>query len=216
MIDVLADWRSERDMPRIRRIRKVSRNNRTIEKVDAEMQSVLPSRFKAMRTANSSTRVVLVGTRVFSLKLGSMLSDERSVDIVASAETDRSAIGAAALHGAELVIVELEFGGPVQGIFIARSIMERSPDCGIMMVCRTMTENAARHLWVYGTESWSVLTGATARNPAQVIDAVNSAVRGMTWIEPGVRRKLSEFGARPKSIEERRQAILSGRLTAEA
>lgn len=201
-------------MPRIRRIRKVSRSSRAIEKVDAEMHSVLPSRFKAMRNASSSPRVVLVGARVFNLRLGNLLSNESSVDIVATADTDRAALGAAALNGAELVVVEMEFGGPVQGIFIARSIMERTPDCGIMIVCRTMTENAARHLWVYGTESWSVLTGASAKNPAQVVDAVNSAVRGMTWIEPGVSRKLSEFGHRPESIEERRQAILSGRLTA--
>ena len=203
-------------MSRIRRVRKSSRTNRAIEKVDAEMRAILPSRFRSMQSPDSVPRLVLIGSKVFTLKLDKALADEASMQIVASADTQRDALAAAVTHGAELVIVELEFGGPVQGIFLSRVIMDRAPDCGIMLICRTFTDTVARHLWVYGTESWSVLTGATSKNPAHVAEAVNSAVRGMTWVEPGVRRALAEFGPRPKSIEERRQLMLDDTATTSA
>jgi hypothetical protein len=125
-------------------------------------------------------------------------------------------MAAVALHGAEMVIIELEFGGPAAGVLLARSIMDRNPSCGIMMVCRNFTGPVARHFWVYGTESWSVITGATSKSPAHVAEAVNSAVRGMIWVEPGVRRTLAAFGPRPKSIEERRQKMLDDSAAAAA
>ena len=152
--------------------------------------------------------MVVVGSPIFTIKLSKSLSGDEDIEIVAKANTQKDAMSVANQFGAELAVVETDFGGIAQGILLARAMHERTPGCGIMLVCGPFTETLARYLWVYGTESWSVITAATAKNPHHVAEAVSSAVHGMTWVEPGVRRDLEKYGPRPRSMDERRLILL--------
>jgi hypothetical protein len=186
---------------RIRRVRKIR---------GVRPSALISSKLTAQQRPGVRPRVVLVGSRLFNVRTMKALTGEPSFEVAAGVESAKEAVAAATLHHAELAIVEIGVAGVAQRVMLARAMVDRNPGCGIMLICGAFTESVARMLWVYGTESWSVLTGASSKNPAQVAEAVNSALRGMIWVEPGVRRVLASFGPRPKSMDERRLLMLDG------
>ena len=200
------------DMISVMRIRRVRRQRAGRGRSEA-FRPVVPamaSGSNGQSAAEASARVLLAGSRLFNLRMAKTLAGQAGVEVVATAESARDAVAAVTTHRAELAMVEVGVAGVMERAMLARAVVNRSPGCGIMLVCSTLTEPVARSLWVYGTESWSVITGASSKNPEQMAEAVRSAVRGMLWVEPGVRRVMASFGPRPKSIEERRLLMLDG------
>jgi DNA-binding NarL/FixJ family response regulator len=196
-------------MPRIRKIRR-RKVNQAAPRAASEIDAILPSRFRDEQSVGSASRVVIAGDRIFNVKLSKLLENESDLRIVGTAETPREALAAPNELGAELIVVSVDLGGSSQGVNLARTINERSPGCGIMLVCDSLSQTLARYLWTYGTDSWSVISAATSKNPAHIAEAVSSAVRGITWLEPGVARALATFGPRPHSLDERKLLLLDG------
>lgn len=151
--------------------------------------------------------MVIVGDQIFGLKLTKLVAEETDFKVVATASTLKEARAYPNEFNADLTVIEVEFGGPGEGIALARELNERSPGCAFMLVCGPFTATTARALWVYGTDAWSVITQATAKSPGHFAEAVSSAVHGMTWVEPGVKRELRSYGPRPNSFNERKLAI---------
>lgn len=191
-------------MARIRKIRrrKISRASDDRAGLDA---ATTPS--EQEQSPRASSRVVIVGDHIFGLKLAKLVAEETDFTVVATASTVREARAYPNEFKADLTVVEVDFGGPGEGITLARELNERSPGCAFMMVCGPFTETTAQALWVFGTDAWSVITQATAKSPGHFAEAVSSAVHGMTWVEPGVKRELSSFGPRPNSFDARKLAI---------
>ncbi len=195
-------------MPRVRRIRRIKSPTSSSRRPEAFIPASLPSRTREQQVAGSASRVVIVGSPIVTIELSKLLQAEPDLQVVGKANTPKDAMAVVNQFGAELAVIETDFGGTAQGLLLARSMNERSPGCGIMLVCGPFTETLARYLWVYGTESWSVITAATAKNARHISEAVSSAVHGMTWVEPGVRRDLEKYGPRPRSMDERRLMLL--------
>lgn len=191
-------------MPRIRRIkrRRPDRSHAT----DPGVNAVLPSRFNE-RGADGDKRVVVVGNPIFNLKMGNIVKDLPGVELAAVARTAKDALAFPTEHGAELVIVDVDFGGAGQGVSFARDINQRSTGAAFLLVCGAMTPTTSRALWVYGTNSWSVISPATAKNPDQLIETIKSAILGRAWVEPGIQREIQQLGPRPKSLAERKLAV---------
>lgn len=182
----------------------------------AAVDAVLPSRFREDQAPGGVSRVVIVGSHIFNLKLAKLLEHESGFEVVATADTAREAMAAPNEHGAELTIIEVDFGGAAQGTVLARSIAERSQGCAIMLVCGTFTSSVAKHLWVYGVDSWSIISSATAQSPTHVSEAVSSAVHGKTWVEPGIKRAMAAYGPRLKSVNERKLTMFDDQAQSQA
>lgn len=191
-------------MARIRRIKRRKINRAAGDSAGVEAVTTPAEQEQSPRR---SSRVVIVGDHIFGLKLTKLVAEETDFTVVATASTIREARAYPNEFNADLTVVEVDFGGPGQGITLARELNERSPGCAFMMVCGPFTKATAQALWVFGTDAWSVITQATAKSPGHFAEAVNSAVHGMTWIEPGVKRELSSFGKRPNSFDARKLAI---------
>ncbi len=174
--------------------------------MDASVASVLPSRFKQSE-AEQKSRVVIVGQSVFNLRLEKLIAEVADLEVVATATTMKEALAFPNEYGAELTIVDTDFGGDVVGVSLARDISERSPGCAIMLVCGPFTQTLAQNIWVYTVDSWSVVSQATAKNHAEMMEAVSSTVHGMKWVEPGIQRELQKLGPRPRSLDERKLAM---------
>ncbi len=192
-------------MARVRRIkrRKVNKAAREAAQADIAMASAAEE-----SQAGEASKVVIVGDRIFNLRLSKLVSEETDFNVVATAATVMEARAYPNEHKADLTVVDVDFGGTNEGVVIARDLNERRPGSGIMIVCGPFTSNTAKTLWVYGADAWSVVTQATAKNPAHFAEAVSSAVHGMTWIEPGVARELQIYGPRPNSFDERRLMMM--------
>ncbi len=191
-------------MPRIRKIRRRKINQ--ARKHEAAVDAVMPSRFQESR-ADGASRIVIIGEHIFNVKLSKLVENEEGLEVVATASTAKEAMAIPNEYGAELAIVDVDFGGISAGIALTRDINERSPGCAFMLICGLFTSAVARNLWVYSTESWSVISQATAKNPRHLAEAISSAVHGITWIEPGITRELQQYGERSKSLDERKLSI---------
>lgn len=120
-------------MPRIRKIRR-RKVNQAAPRAVSEVDAILPSRFRDEQTVSSASRVVIAGDRIFNVKLSKLLENESDLRVVGTAETPREALAAPNELGADLIVVSVDLGGSSQGINLARTINERSPGCGIMLV----------------------------------------------------------------------------------
>lgn len=130
-----------------------------------------------------------------------------SVMIAGTADNSQSMVAMTAMAKADLAIIELDCGGELQGLAVARAIAANSPATGIMIYTPALNPRAFKALWVYGSQKWSIITRASLANLAHVRATVKSAVRGLTWTEPGVQRQWSELGDRPRSIEDRQSVM---------
>jgi hypothetical protein len=127
-----------------------------------------------------------------------------SLMIARTVDDIQSMVAMTAMSKAELAIVELDCGEPLEGLNVARAIAANSPATGIMIYTAALAPRAFKALWVYGSEKWSIITRESLANPSHLRATVKSAVRGLTWSEPGVKRQWSELGERPRSVEDRR------------
>ncbi len=191
-------------MPRIRRIRRRKINKAA--QAPAQLDAV-KSPGSEDQAPGSTSRVVIVGDRIFNLKLSNLMGGETDFKIVATADTRRDAFAFPNEFAAELTVVDVDFDGHGQGIKLARELNEKSPGCAFMLICGPFTSTTVQTLWVYGADSWSVITQATAKSPAHFAEVVSSAVHGIPWIEPGITRALREYGPRPNSLDERKLLV---------
>jgi len=143
----------------------------------------------------------------FDHEIHQCLDPMDSVMIAGTVGNSQSMVAMTAMSKADLAIIELDCGGGLQGLNVARAISANSPATGIMIYTPVLNPRAFKALWVYGSEKWSIITRASLANPAHVRATVKSAVRGLTWTEPGVQRQWSELGERPRSIEDRRSVM---------
>lgn len=130
-----------------------------------------------------------------------------SVMIAGTVENSQSMVAMTAMSKADLAIIELDCGGELEGLNVARAISANSPATGIIIYTPALNPRSFKGLWVFGSEKWSIITRASLANPAHVRATVKSAVRGLTWTEPGVQRQWSELGERPRNLEDRRKLM---------
>ncbi len=143
----------------------------------------------------------------FEHEIHQCLDPMDSVMVAGTVENLQSMVAMTAMSKADLAIIELDCGGELQGLNVARAIAANSPATAIMIYTPALNPRAFKALWVYGSEKWSIITRASLANPAHVRATVKSAVRGLTWTEPGVQRQWSELGERPRTVEDRRSVM---------
>ena len=153
---------------------------------------------------DSPGAIAIYGGFEFSQELHECLDPLDSIMIVGTVETGQSMVAMTAMSKADLAIIELDFGGDLAGLNVARTVAANSPACGIMVYTPALTPKGFKALWIYGSEQWSIITRASLANPAHIRATVKSVVRGLPWTEPGVQRQWAELGDRPRTVESRR------------
>ena len=171
------------------------------------LQQPITRRVKHRPELEAPGNVVIYGGFEFDNELRECLDPMDSVAIAGTVVNAPSMIALTAMAKADLAIVELDCGGPLEGLSAARAISANSPATAILIYTPALGPRAFKALWVYGSEKWSIITRASLANPAHVRATVKSAVRGLTWSEPGVQRQWSELGDRPRSVEDRRKLM---------
>lgn len=151
---------------------------------------------------------VIIGGPKYVRELQILLQDTADLTFVGDADTARAAAAVAATGKAELAVIDANVGGPAQGIQFARDILHYIPGCGVILTAQNFDARLAMHLWVYGRETWSVITNASLKNPDNMNSCIQSAIRNMPWIEPGIQRVMKPMGARPAKLADRERLLL--------
>ncbi len=171
------------------------------------LQQPITRRVAERPEIDSTGSISVYGGFEFNHELHECLDPLDSVMIVGTVETAQSMVAMTAMSKADLAIIELDFGGNLAGLNVARAVAANSPACGIMIYTPALTPKGFKALWIYGSEQWSIITRASLANPAHVRATVKSVVRGLHWTEPGVQRQWAELGDRPRTVEDRRALL---------
>ena len=171
------------------------------------MQQPITRRRTERPEIDAPGKIAIYADFEFDHKIHQCLDPLESVMIAGTADNSQSMVAMTAMARADLAIIELDCGGELQGLAVARAITANSPATGIMIYTPALSPRAFKALWVYGSQKWSIITRASLANPAHVRATVKSAVRGLTWTEPGVQRQWAELGERPRSIEDRQSVM---------
>jgi len=171
------------------------------------LQQPIARRVKHRAELEPPGKVVIFGDFEFDSELRLCLDPMDSVMVAGTVENAQSMVAMTAMSKADLAIIELDCGGSLEGLSVARAIAANSPAIAILIYTPALNPRAFKALWVYGSEKWSIITRASLANPAHVRATVRSAVRGLTWSEPGVQHQWSELGDRPRSVEDRRKLM---------
>ncbi len=170
-------------------------------------QQPIARRVKQRPELETLGKIVIYGGFELDQELHECLDPLDSVMVAGTVENAQSMIAMTAMAKADLAIIELDCGGTLEGLSVARSIAANSPATAILIYTPALNPRAFKALWVYGSEKWSIITRASLANPSHVRATVKSAVRGLTWSEPGVQRQWTELGDRPRSVEDRRKLM---------
>ena len=168
------------------------------------LQQPITRRAAGRTEIESPGAIAVYGGFEFNQELHECLDLLESVMIVGTVENGQSMVAMTAMSKADLAIIELDCGGDLAGLKVARAVAANSPACGIMVYTPALSPKGFKALWVYGSEQWSIITRASLANPAHIRATVKSVVRGLPWTEPGVQRQWAELGERPRTIEDRR------------
>ena len=174
------------------------------------LQQPIARRVKHRAELEPPGKVVIFGDFEFDSELRLCLDPMDSVMVAGTVENAQSMVAMTAMSKADLAIIELDCGGSLEGLSVARAIAANSPAIAILIYTPALNPRAFKAFRVYGSEKWSIITRASLANPAHVRATVRSAVRGLTWSEPGVQRQWSELGDRPRSVEGRRKLMQLG------
>ncbi|GEM_PF-3552922 len=153
----------------------------------ARMVPGLPSR------ARTGTPVFIFGAPQFIADVKEALVESKSVTVMGSASDLVRATPLAALARSQVVIIDANVGGVIDGARVARSVQRSFGNCSPVILLRTMNEEAVvwlRKLHREGNIQWSIVTGKGMTRVGEFEVAIQSAARGLRWVQPELKAVL--------------------------
>lgn len=113
------------------------------------------------------------------------------VSLVGLADTPSNALKMLIQEHPEAVILDADFGGPFNGLDLAKTMQKTRSQAAIIMLLPDLdAEQMKTQSRRFGT-SWSYLRKNTAYR-AEILDiALKSSIRGVQWIDPDLTRPLN-------------------------
>jgi NarL family two-component system response regulator LiaR len=143
--------------------------------------------------------VLLVDDHVVVRKgLRALLDREAEIEIVAEAENGEEAVRAAARHGPDVVLMDLEM--PVMGgVEATREITEKRPEVKVVILTSHAAEEDVFPALKAGAQGYLLKHSA----PEDVLRAIHQAHRGETVLHPAIARMVLQELNRPPQPKQR-------------
>ena len=136
--------------------------------------------------------VLLVGRGEFRALVAAKLADGFRTRVLAEVDADAETFDPVIALKADVVVAQAGDAVPSLGIEVARSMQQRKPTIGVVLVVNQMSRE---HLMEYWRElaNWSLLTPATCGETGKLVSIVESTVNGIRWVDPPIGRVLRQF-----------------------
>jgi DNA-binding NarL/FixJ family response regulator len=136
--------------------------------------------------------VFVIGSPEFTSQARTAMNSASACHLVGSA---LDTTGASELSRSQVALIDSRGGGRRNGAEVARALQKLSPGCAPVIVLQKVSAQSAR--WVYEEQatSWSLITLKAMSDPGQLDMAVNSAARGMPWVQPDIRSAVERHVA---------------------
>ncbi len=139
-------------------------------------------------------RVLIVDDHVFfSEVMQRTLSAEPKLDVVGVSHDGETAVELARKAKPDVVLMDIELPGELDGIEAGRRIKEASPETGIVVLSAHDDRRYIMSLPLEESTGWSYLLKQSVPDTATVVRAIEGSARGMMVLDPAV-----VMGLRPK------------------
>jgi DNA-binding NarL/FixJ family response regulator len=157
---------------------------------------------------------VIEDEALFCEMLVGALSRQAGMEVVATAEEGEEAIAIARDAAPDVVVMDIELAGEMDGIEAALAIKKENPGIGIVILSSHDDPRYLTSLPLGESAGWAYLLKQTVRNLSAVVLAIEGCARGMVVMDPSLMAKLSpRVGSVVDKLTPRQQDVL--RLLAE-
>ena len=170
---------------------------------------------KSGRRSAEKIRVAVVEDEaLFREMLVDVLSRQVGLEVVDTAEDGEQAIALARKVKPNVMLMDIELAGEIDGIEASLAIKKESPEIGIVILSVHDDPLYVTSLPLGESGGWSYLLKQTARDVSTVVQAIEGCARGMVVMDPAVMAKLHpREGSAVIRLTPRQQEVL--RLLAE-
>lgn len=170
---------------------------------------------KSGRRSAEKIRVAVVEDEaLFRGMLVDVLSRQVGLEVMDTAEDGEQAIALARKVKPDVMLMDIELAGEMDGIEASLAIKKESPEIGIVILSAHDDPLYVTSLPLGESGGWSYLLKQTARDVATVVQAIEGCARGMVVMDPAVMAKLHpREGSVVIRLTPRQQEVL--RLLAE-
>ena len=156
------------------------------------------------------TRLVIVDDEpLFRELLRSTLSAEPGLDVVGVAGDGESAVLLAKREKPDVVIMDIEMPGKIDGIEAALQIKRERPQTGVVILSAHSERRYVTSLPLEDMQGWGYLLKQTAPDLATVVRAIQGSKAGMVVLDPSVVSGLRPRQGSPVArLNPRHQEVL--------
>jgi DNA-binding NarL/FixJ family response regulator len=151
---------------------------------------------------------------LFREMLVGSLSRQAGLEVIETADTAEQAIGLARQSKPDVVLMDIELAGEMDGIEAGLAIKKESPEIGIVILSAHDDPRYLTSLPLGESTGWAYLLKQTVRDLSAVVLAIEGSARGMVVMDPAVLVKLQpRDGSEVSRLTPRQKEVL--RLLAE-
>lgn len=167
------------------------------------------------RTSRQKIKVAVVEDEaLFREMLVGALSRQTGLEIVDTAEDGEQALALASRVKPDVIVMDIELAGEMDGIEASLAIKREHPEIGIVILSVHDDPLYVTSLPLGESTGWSYLLKQTVRDIATVVQAIEGCARGMVVLDPAIMAKLHpREGSAIVRLTPRQQDVL--RLLAE-
>ena len=161
------------------------------------------------------TRVAVVEDEaLFREMLVGALSHQAGLEVVGTADTAEKALALARNVKPDVILMDIELAGEMDGIEAARAIKKESPQIGIVILSAHDDPRYVTSLPLGESAGWAYLLKQTVCDLSAVVLAIEGCARGMVVMDPSMMVKLQpREGSDVSRLTPRQKEVL--RLIAE-
>jgi DNA-binding NarL/FixJ family response regulator len=156
-----------------------------------------------------TTLLIVEDEPLFRELLSSTLSNQAGLEITGAAEDGETAIRIAADKRPDVVLMDIELAGKMDGIEAALRIKKERPQTGIVILSVHSDRRYITSLPLDETRGWAYLLKQTVPDIATVIRAIEGSKAGMLVLDPELLKNLHpKKGTALSRLTQRQQEVL--------
>ncbi|MEX0761191.1 MAG: hypothetical protein WD208_06620 [Dehalococcoidia bacterium] len=151
------------------------------------------------------TTVLLAASTSMRTVIVSKLAVQKGIRVLAVADGEVPAIERASQKAPDVSIIDMNLGGKMEGLAIARSVQRVAPTTGLLLLIdRLDSEDLSIYARDFGS-SWSYMVRHRTEDGALLSSVIQSVARGVHWLDPEIRRSIQnawEIAAKSREMDE--------------
>lgn len=152
---------------------------------------ILSCRYIMDREHIEATRVIIVEDEaLFRELLSRTLSAEPGLELVGVAEDGETAVSLAKATSPDVVLMDIELPGGLDGIEAALQIKEERPQTGIVILSVHSDRRYVTSLPLEDSQGWAYLLKQTVPDLGTVVRAIETSKTGMFMLDPAMLKNL--------------------------